>query len=90
KKIVQGKPESRWKNHLRGHENLGLQPGVNGEETPYEKEEKLIREQEEWDWKRKDTFDEFIYESKELDEKEEYCTLESEKELDIYDNPHMA
>ncbi|CAG8823971.1 18398_t:CDS:2, partial [Gigaspora margarita] len=36
KKIVQGKPESRWKNRLRGRKNLGLQPGVNGEETPYE------------------------------------------------------
>ncbi|CAG8801001.1 6538_t:CDS:1, partial [Gigaspora rosea] len=26
KRIVQGKPESRWENRLRGHENLGPQP----------------------------------------------------------------
>ncbi|CAG8648238.1 40848_t:CDS:2 [Gigaspora margarita] len=34
----------------------------------------------------KNTFDEFTYENEELDEKEEYYTLEIEDELDIYDN----
>ncbi|CAG8694652.1 8000_t:CDS:2, partial [Gigaspora rosea] len=43
-------------------------------------------EQEEWDRESRDTLDEFTYENKELDEKEGYCTLESEEELDIYDN----
>ncbi|CAG8752645.1 15637_t:CDS:2, partial [Gigaspora rosea] len=47
----------------------------------------LTQEQEEWDRESKDTFDEFTYENKELDEKEGYCILESEEELDIYDNP---
>ncbi|RIB25395.1 hypothetical protein C2G38_2166027 [Gigaspora rosea] len=39
KRVIQGKPESRWENQLRSHENLGSQPGINEEVIPYEIEE---------------------------------------------------
>ncbi|CAG8642053.1 8962_t:CDS:1, partial [Gigaspora rosea] len=51
---------------------------------------KLAQDQEEWNRESRDTYDEFTYESEELDEKEGYCTLKSEEKLDIYDNPWVT
>ncbi|CAG8660839.1 951_t:CDS:10, partial [Gigaspora rosea] len=80
----------------RGRENLGSQPGVNEEgylakalrrPLPLIQEAThLTQDQEEWERESKDTFNKFIYESEELDEKEGYYTLELEEELDIYNN----
>ncbi|CAG8815657.1 4893_t:CDS:2, partial [Gigaspora margarita] len=59
-----------------------------GENVTHPWYKKTTQKQEEWDWKSQDTFDEFIYESEELDEKKGYLSIEvSEDELNLYDNP---